>query len=112
MFRTIIVRFGENMHQCSAFTGLLHRSGPVFFGHRHTPLLRTCLAVPRGREAAFAGLDARSEERNVVNPPKRRATQQAARKGASHMGFAAPALMRGTSRVEWLYSFARRATMQ
>ncbi len=41
-----------------------------------------------GREAAFAGWAARSEERGVVVPLKRRATKQTACKGASRLGFA------------------------
>jgi hypothetical protein len=49
---------------------------------------------PYGREALFAGCDARSEKRGVVVPLKRRATPQRARKGASRMGF--DALARNT----------------
>ncbi len=49
--------------------------------------VRSCLENPHGREAVFAGCDARSEERSVVVPLKRRATQQRARKGASRLGF-------------------------
>ncbi len=57
-------------------------------------MTRTCLNNPHGREAVFAGCDARSEERGVVVPLKRRATLQRARKGASRIGF--DALARNT----------------
>jgi len=53
----------------------------------NTSKIRTCLDNPHGREAVFAGCDARSEERSVVIPLKRRVTLQRARKGASRTGF-------------------------
>jgi hypothetical protein len=49
--------------------------------------IRTYLIIPHGREVAFAGCDARSEERSVVDPLERQATPQRARKGASRLGF-------------------------
>ncbi len=46
---------------------------------------------PHGREADSAGWDARREERAVVIPLERRATQQHARRVASRSGFGAQA---------------------
>ena len=71
---------------------------------------RAYLNIPHGREAVFAGCDARSEERSVVVPLKRQATPQRARKGASRLGFDALAratLLRGL-RMRYGHS-ARRA---
>lgn len=54
-------------------------------------MVRPHLNNPHGREAIFAECGARSEERGVVIPPKRRATLQRARKGASRLDFGAQA---------------------
>jgi len=60
-------------------------------------MTRTCLKNPHGRETVFAGCDAKSDERSVVVPLKRRATPQRARKGASRLGF--DALARTVARL-------------
>jgi len=41
-------------------------------------IIRICLNIPHGREVAFAGCDARSEERRVLVPLKRQATPRRA----------------------------------
>ena len=71
-------------------------------------LRRTCLNNPRGREAVFAGCDARSEERGVVVPLERRATPQRARKGASRLGFDALARITLLRALQMRYGHSTR----
>ncbi len=88
--------------------GGIVRSVEIHGGDR---LPRTCLNDPRGRDAVFAGCDARSEELSVVNPLKRQATLQRARKGASRMGFDALARTTLLRALQMRYGHsARRAS--
>ncbi len=69
--------------------------------------IRTYLSIPHGREAVFAGCDARSEERGVVVPLKRRVTQQIARRGASLKGFVSLARLQCCSPCECALAIRR-----
>ena len=69
---------------------------------------RTCLKYPHGREAVFAGCDARSEEYGVVVPLRRRAAPQRARKGASRLGFDALARITLLRALRMRYSHSTR----
>ncbi len=69
----------------------------------------TYLSIPLGREAVIAGCDTRSEERGVVVRPKRHATLQRARKGASALKKSEVASRYAVPPIEWGFdALARR----